>query len=91
MNAPKGSFDGPRQSFTIGSNDQIFSADDYKPIIVAYRNGAPIRLGDVANIIDNVENDQLAAWVGTQGGESPPCCSTFSVNRARTSFKPSTA
>jgi len=71
VNAPKGSFDGPRQSFTIGSNDQIFSADAYKPIIVAYKNGAPIRLGDVANIIDSVENDQLAAWVGTQGGEQP--------------------
>jgi hydrophobe/amphiphile efflux-1 (HAE1) family protein len=71
VNAPKGSFDGPRQSFTIGSNDQIFSADAYKPIIVAYKNGAPIRLGDIANIIDSVENDQLAAWVGTRSGEQP--------------------
>ena len=69
VNAPKGSFDGPRQSYTIGSNDQIFSADAYKPIIVAYKNGAPIRLGDVAEIIDGVENDQLAAWVGTTSGE----------------------
>ncbi len=64
VNSPKGSFDGARQSFTIGSNDQIFSAQAYKPIIVAYKNGAPIRLGDIANIIDGVENDQLAAWVG---------------------------
>src|ERR1700752_319364 len=71
VNAPKGSFDGPRQSFTIGSNDQIFSADAYKPIIVAYKNGAPIRLGDMANIIDRVENDQLAAWVGAKNGEKP--------------------
>ena len=71
VNAPKGSFEGPRQSFAIGSNDQIFSADAYKPIIVAYKNGAPIRLGDVANIIDSVENDQLAAWVGTKNGEKP--------------------
>jgi hydrophobe/amphiphile efflux-1 (HAE1) family protein len=69
VNAPKGSFEGPRQAFTIGSNDQIFSADAYKPIIVAYKNGAPIRLGDVANVIDNVENDQLAAWVSTKKGE----------------------
>ena len=69
VNAPKGSFDGPRQSYTIGSNDQIFSADAYKPIIVAYKNGAPIRLGDVANIIDGVENDQLGAWVGSKNGE----------------------
>jgi multidrug efflux pump len=91
VNAPKGSFDGPRQSFTIGSNDQIFSADAYKPIIVAYKNGAPIRLGDVANIIDSVENDQLAAWVGTKAAKSLRSCSTFSVNLARTSFKRWTA
>jgi hydrophobe/amphiphile efflux-1 (HAE1) family protein len=71
VNAPKGSFEGPRQAFTIGSNDQIFSADAYKPIIVAYKNGAPIRLGDVANVIDSVENDQLAAWVSTKKGEQP--------------------
>ena len=71
VNAPKGSFDGARQSFTIGSNDQIFSADAYKPIIVAYKNGAPIRLGDMANIIDSVENDQLGAWVSNRNGEQP--------------------
>ncbi len=71
VNSPKGSFNGPQQSFTIGSNDQIFSADAYKPIIVAYKNGAPIRLGDVANIIDSVENDQLGAWVGNKQGEQP--------------------
>ena len=71
VNAPKGSFDGARQSFTIGSNDQIFSADAYKPIIVAYKNGAPIRLGDMANVIDSVENDQLGAWVSNRNGEQP--------------------
>jgi multidrug efflux pump len=71
VNAPKGSFDGPRQSFTIGSNDQIFSASAYKPIIVAYKNGAPIRLGDIGNVIDSVENDQLGAWVSNRGGEQP--------------------
>jgi len=71
VNAPKGSFDGARQSFTIGSNDQIFSADAYKPIIVAYKNGAPIRLGNLANVIDNVENDQLGAWVSNRNGEQP--------------------
>ncbi len=63
VNAPKGSFNGKQQSMTIGSNDQIFSADAYKPIIVAYRNGAPVRLSDVGNVVDSVENDQLAAWV----------------------------
>jgi hydrophobe/amphiphile efflux-1 (HAE1) family protein len=71
VNAPKGSFEGPRQAFTIGSNDQIFSAEAYKPIIVAYKNGAPVRLGDIANVIDSVENDQLAAWVSTKDGEQP--------------------
>ena len=71
VNAPKGSFDGARQSFTIGSNDQIFSADAYKPIIVAYKNGAPIRLGNLANVIDSVENDQLGAWVSNKNGEQP--------------------
>jgi multidrug efflux pump len=71
VNAPKGSFDGARQSFTIGSNDQIFSADAYKPIIVAYKNGAPIRLGNLANVIDSVENDQLGAWVSNRNGEQP--------------------
>ena len=71
VNAPKGSFDGPRQSFTIGSNDQIFSASAYKPIIVAYKNGAPIRLGNIANVIDSVENDQLGAWVSNRNGEQP--------------------
>ncbi len=63
VNAPKGTFDGPKQSFTIGSNDQIVSADEYKPVIIAYRNGAPVRLSDVANVIEGVENEQLAAWV----------------------------
>ncbi len=63
VNAPKGSFNGKQQSMTIGSNDQIFSAAAYKPIIVAYRNGAPVRLSDVGNVVDSVENDQLAAWV----------------------------
>ena len=63
VNAPKGSFNGKQQSMTIGSNDQIFSAEAYRPIIVAYRNGAPVRLADVGNVIDSVENDQLAAWV----------------------------
>ena len=69
VNAPKGSFDGARQSQTIGSNDQIFSAEAYRPIIVAYRHGAPVRLSDIGTVIDGVENDQLAAWVadGRQG------------------------
>jgi multidrug efflux pump len=69
VNAPKGSFDGPRQSFTIGSNDQILSAAAYRPLIIAYKNGAPVRLEDVGKVVDGVENDQLAAWVGDAKGE----------------------
>jgi multidrug efflux pump len=64
VNNPKGSFNGTKQSYTIGSNDQVLKADDYKPLIVAYRNGAPVRLSDVATVIDSVENNELAAWVG---------------------------
>src|ERR1035438_5852633 len=64
INAPKGSFDGPRQSYAIGANDQILSAEDYRPVIVAYTNGSPVRLGDIGEVIDNVENVRLAGWVG---------------------------
>jgi multidrug efflux pump len=59
----KGVIDGARQSYTIGANDQLFSSDQYKPIIIAYRNGSPVRLSDVANVIDGTENTQLAAWM----------------------------
>ena len=62
VNAPKGSFDGARQSYSIGVNDQIFSAEEYKPIIIAYRNGSPIRVSDVGDVIDNVENIRLGGW-----------------------------
>src|ERR1700758_1879123 len=59
----KGVIDGQRQSYTIGANDQLFSSDKYKPIVIAYHNGAPVRLSDVANVIDGTENNQLAAWM----------------------------
>ena len=64
INAPKGSFDGPRQSYSISVNDQIFSAAEYREVILAYKNGSPVRLGDVGQVIDNVENVRLAGWVG---------------------------
>src|SRR2546423_4519858 len=66
INAPKGSFDGQRQSYSIGANDQIFSAADYRPVIVAYKNGSPVRLRDIGSVIDNVENVRLAGWVGAK-------------------------
>jgi multidrug efflux pump len=60
----KGTLNGSRQTFTIGANDQLLSSNDYKPVIVAYRNGAPVRASDVATIVDAAENNQQAAWMG---------------------------
>ncbi|HZR38460.1 MAG TPA: efflux RND transporter permease subunit [Nevskia sp.] len=71
VNAPKGSFNGASESYTIGSNDQITSAADYKPVIVSYKNGAPVRLSDIADVVDGAENDQLAAWINTPQGVKP--------------------
>ncbi len=62
VNAPKGSFDGPRQSWSIGVNDQIENAAAYRPIIVTYKNGGPVRLTDIGAVVDSVENTRLAAW-----------------------------
>ena len=63
VNQAKGSFDGPRQAYNIGANDQLFSSREYRSLIVAYRNGAPVRLSDVAEAIDDVENVKQAAWM----------------------------
>ena len=59
---PKGSLDGAQQAYTIAANDQIAAADAYKPIIIAYRNGSPVTIGDVARIVDGLENDQTGGW-----------------------------
>ncbi|MBV9873455.1 MAG: efflux RND transporter permease subunit [Verrucomicrobia bacterium] len=63
LNAAKGNFDGPRQNFQIDANDQLVSSKDYRSVVVAYRNGAPVMLTDVARIIDGVENNLQAAWM----------------------------
>ncbi|MGB9147247.1 MAG: efflux RND transporter permease subunit [Acidobacteriaceae bacterium] len=63
VNSAKGNFDGPRQDYQIDSNDQISDASQYKDVIVAYRNGAPIFVRDVANVINGVENTKEAAWM----------------------------
>ncbi len=63
LNSAKGNFDGPSQDYTINANDQLLSSGDYKSVVVAYRNGAPVMLSDVAKIVDGVENTNLAAWV----------------------------
>jgi len=61
----KGNFDGPQQAYTIGANDQLLSSADYRPLIIAYHNGAPVRLKDVAQIVDQAENLKQAAWMNT--------------------------
>ncbi len=61
-NGAKGSIDGPTRAYTINANDQLVAASDYKSLIVAYKNGAPVRLSDVAQVIDSAENVKLGAW-----------------------------
>jgi multidrug efflux pump len=63
VNTPKGSFDGPMRAYTINANDQIRNAADYLPLIIAYRNGSPVRLSDVGDVIDGAQNDKLGAWM----------------------------
>ena len=58
----KGSFDGPLRAYTINSNDQLMTASQYRELIIAYKNGAPVRLKDVAQVVDGSENDRLGAW-----------------------------
>jgi multidrug efflux pump len=65
VNQAKGNFDGAHQAYTIGANDQLLSSDDYRPLVIAYRNGAPVRLSDVAAVIDDAENVKQAAWMNT--------------------------
>jgi multidrug efflux pump len=60
----KGAINGPRQAYTIGDNDQLLTSTDYNSVIIAYRNGAPVRLSDVANAVDSAENLYQAAWMG---------------------------
>jgi multidrug efflux pump len=63
VNAAKGNFDGPRQDYQIDANDQLVTSDDYRKVVVAYRNGAPVMLTDVARIVNGVENNSQAAWM----------------------------
>ncbi len=62
VSGPKGSLDGAQQSYIIAANDQIAAAEAYKPIIIAYRNGSPVTIGDVAIIVDGLENGRTAGW-----------------------------
>jgi multidrug efflux pump len=65
VNTPKGNFDGPSRAYTINANDQIRKASDYEDLVIAYRNGAPVRLADVANAVEGSENAKLAGWMNT--------------------------
>ncbi|MEZ4479118.1 MAG: multidrug efflux RND transporter permease subunit [Nitrospira sp.] len=63
VNQAKGGFDGPRRASIINATDQLFSSKEYRALIVAYRNGAPVRLSEVAEVLDDVENSKQAAWM----------------------------
>ncbi|APR75521.1 Cobalt-zinc-cadmium resistance protein CzcA [Minicystis rosea] len=62
VNQPKGNLDGPRQDYMIAANDQLQKADHYRSLVLAYKNGSPVRLSEVASVVDGVENAQLAGW-----------------------------
>src|ERR1700729_621693 len=63
LNAAKGNFDGPRQNYQIDANDQLLTSKDFQKVVVAYHNGSPVLLSEVANVIDDVENIKQAAWM----------------------------
>ncbi len=74
-NGAKGSFDGPQRAYAIDANDQLLAVPDYQNLVLRYQGGAPIRLRDVAQVVDSAENTQLAAWVGMDcpsPGAGPP-------------------
>jgi len=66
VNQPKGNLDGARQAYTLAADDQLFDASSYRPLVISYRSGAPVRLQDVAQVIDGAENAQLAGWANDQ-------------------------
>jgi len=65
VNQAKGSFDGLRQAYAIGANDQLLTSEDYRPLVVAYKNGAPVTIDQIATVTDGIENSRLAAWKNT--------------------------
>jgi multidrug efflux pump len=65
QNGPKGTLDGPSSAYTVNTNDQIRNADDYGEVIVAYKNGSPVRLKDVATLVSGAENSKLAGWMNS--------------------------
>ena len=71
VNSAKGSFDGPTRASTIDANDQLKSAVDYRSLIIAWKNGAPVRISDIADVVDGAENERLAAWAVIDGRQRP--------------------
>src|ERR1700742_1151649 len=87
VNQAKGNFDGPRQNYQLDANDQLITSHDYKNVVVAYRNNAPVFLHDVANVIDGVENTRQAAWMNQTPAvilnvQRQPGANTISVVRS---------
>ena len=87
VNAAKGNFDGPHQDYQINANDQLVTSDDYRKVVVAYRNGAPIMLRDVAQVVDSIENNKQAAWMNETPAvilniQRQPGANTISVVKA---------
>jgi multidrug efflux pump len=87
VNAAKGNFDGPHQDYQINANDQLVTSSDYRKVVVAYRNGAPIMLRDVAQVVDGIENNKQAAWMNETPAvilniQRQPGANTISVVKA---------
>jgi len=87
VNAAKGNFDGPHQDYLINANDQLVTSSDYRKVVVAYRNGAPIMLQDVAQVVDGIENNKQAAWMNETPAvilniQRQPGANTISVVKA---------
>jgi len=87
VNAAKGNFDGPHQDYQINANDQLVTSADYRKVVVAYRNGAPILLKDVAQVVDGIENNKQAAWMNETPAvilniQRQPGANTISVVKA---------
>jgi len=87
VNAAKGNFDGPHQDYQINANDQLVTSGDYRKVVVAYRNGAPIMLSNVAQVVDGIENNKQAAWMNQTPAvilniQRQPGANTISVVKA---------
>jgi multidrug efflux pump len=87
VNAAKGNFDGPHQDYQINANDQLVTSDDYRNVVIAYRNGASVLLSNVAQVVDGIENDKQAAWMNETPAvilniQRQPGANTISVVKA---------